>query len=155
MIRRDFEAEIRELRARIATLMEEAANNERLLKKTQTRELELLKAESLPELFETIGSGLQAAYTLDAVTLTLCDPDHEIRHLLIAERVNVDELKAVVFADSLLGLAPQFTVLHKPWLGPYIGADHQLLFAGAPDLKSIALIPLRRHERLLGSINFG
>ncbi len=155
MRRRDPEAEIRELRARISTLLEEGTNNERLLKKTQARELELLKAESLPELFEAICVGLAASYTLDRVTLTLADAEHETRHLLIAERVNIDELTSVIFADSLLGMAPQFSGLHKPWLGPYIGADHQLLFPGAQDLQSVAIIPLRRHERLLGTINFG
>ena len=44
---RDLENETRELRARIASLVEEAANNERLLKRSQQRELELLKAETL------------------------------------------------------------------------------------------------------------
>ena len=36
---RDPDAEVRELRARIATLVEAAAANERLLKLTQEREL--------------------------------------------------------------------------------------------------------------------
>ncbi len=155
MRKRDPETEIRALRERIATLVDEATNNERLLKKTQTRELELLKAENLPEVFETIVQGLAASYTLDVVTLAMADPEHEIRHLLISERIEVDELPGVIFTDALSGMAPQFSSLHKPWLGPYIGADHQLLFPGQHDVKSVALIPLRRQDRLLGSINFG
>lgn len=155
MRKRDPEAEIRALRERIAMLVDEAANNERLLKKTQARELELLKAENLLEVFETIVQGLAASYTLDVVTLAMADPEHEIRHLLISERVDVDELSGVIFTDTLSAMAPQFSSLQKPWLGPYIGADHQLLFPGQHDIKSVALIPLRRQDRLLGSINFG
>ena len=49
MSARDLEGEVRELRARIATLVDEAANNERLLKRSQERELELLKAENLAQ----------------------------------------------------------------------------------------------------------
>ena len=42
MAARDLEAEVIRLRRRIAALMDEATTNERLLKKTQQRELELL-----------------------------------------------------------------------------------------------------------------
>jgi diguanylate cyclase (GGDEF)-like protein len=52
-------------------------------------------------------------------------------------------------------MAPQFNSFHKPWLGPYMGCDHQLLFPSTSTLRSVALIPLRRHDRLQGSLNFG
>lgn len=152
---RDLENETRELRARIATLVEEAATNERLLKRSQERELDLLKADSLALLFEAICKGLRASYGLEHVTLLLCDPQHEIRHLLIADHLNTDDFPQVLFVDSLIGIAPQFNVFHKPWLGPYMGCDHQLLFPKMEGLRSVALIPLRRNDRLLGSLNFG
>jgi two-component system, cell cycle response regulator len=152
---RDFEAETRELRARIASLVEEAAANERLLRRNQERELELLKAENLAQLFETICQGLPTSYGLDAVTLVLTDSQHEIRHLLIAEQLQVEAFPRVIFADSMDEIAPQFVSFHKPWLGPYMGCDHQLIFPKVEGLKSIALIPLRRHDRLHGSLNFG
>lgn len=153
---RDLENETRELRARIAALVEEAANNERLLKRSQQRELELLKAETLAQLFEAICKGLPASYGLETVTLLLCDPQHEIRHLLIADHIGTDDFPQIIFVDSLAGLAPQFNSFHKPWLGPYMGCDHQLLFPGTTAaLRSVALIPLRRQERLHGSLNFG
>jgi diguanylate cyclase (GGDEF)-like protein len=152
---RDLDAEVRELRARIAALVDEAAANERLLKRNQERELELLKVENLPQLFGTICEGLKTSYGLDAVTLVLTDPQHEIRHLLIAEQLRVDDFPHVIFADGVNDLAPQFVSFHKPWLGPYMGCDHQRVFPHSEGLKSVALIPLRRHERLHGSLNFG
>lgn len=155
MAARDLEAEIRELRGRIATLVSEASNNERLLKRSQERELELLKAENLPQLFDAICKGLKASYSLEHVTLLLWDPQHEIRHLLIADHLNAEDFPQVIFTDSVVELAPQFVSFHKPWLGPYMGCDHQLLFTGATNLKSVALIPLRRQDRLQGSLNFG
>lgn len=155
MTARDLEAENREMRARVATLLDEAATNERLLKKSQERELELLKAETLAQLFDTICTGLSASYGLDAVTLVLADPEHEIRHLLIADDIAVERFPRVIFTDSVASMAPQFHSFHRPWLGPYMGCDHQLLFPGIADLRSVALIPLRRHDRLQGSLNFG
>lgn len=153
--RGNSEVQARELRARIATLVEEAAANERLLKRNQDRELELLKAENLSQLFQTICQGLQASYGLDAVTLLLTDPQHEIRHLLIADQLSVESFPRVIFADSVNEVAPQFVSFHKPWLGPYMGCDHQLIFPDVDGVRSVALIPLRRHDRLHGSLNFG
>ncbi|HTE41327.1 MAG TPA: DUF484 family protein [Steroidobacteraceae bacterium] len=157
MANRDLEAsnEIRDLRGRIATLVEEAATNERLLKKTQERELEFLKTESLPQLFDVICVRQRKAYALDAATLVLWDPQHEIRHLLIGDQVRLQDFPNVIFTDSVIGMAPQFTAFQRPWLGPYMGADHQLLFPGSHQLQSIAMIPLWRQEQLQGSLNLG
>ncbi|NLG76710.1 MAG: DUF484 family protein, partial [Xanthomonadaceae bacterium] len=148
MSARDLNNEVRELRARIAALMDEAAANERLLKRSQERELELLKAETIAQLFDAICNGLKTSYALESVTLLLLDPQHEIRHLLIAEHVDTASIPNVLFADSLVGMAPQFNAFHKPWLGPYMGCDHQLLFPRGESIRSVALIPLRRQDRL-------
>ena len=150
-----LEAEVRRLRARIARLTEEAAVNERLFRKTRERELEILNAAGVPQLLDTLCRGLLRSYRLDTVTLVLCDPQHEIRHLLLSDRVRLEDFPEVIFADTLAGLAPQLASLSKPWLGPYMGCDHQLLFPGATDLASVALIPLSRHDKLEGSLNFG
>jgi diguanylate cyclase (GGDEF)-like protein len=160
MAKRDLDAENRELRARIAALVDEAGANERLLKRSQERELELLKADSLPQLLDAICTGLLSSYSLEAMTLLLWDPQHEIRHLLIADHRRVEDFPQVLFVDSVVGMAPQFNSFHKPWLGPYMGCDHQLLFPNShgpqgSGIRSVALIPLRRQDRLQGSLNFG
>lgn len=152
---RDPESEIRELRAQIASLVDEAAHNERLLRRNQERELEILRAETLPQLFDVISRRMLESYGLDAVTLVLADPQHEIRHLLLGEQLQLEQFPGVIFTDSVIGMAPQFHALHKPWLGPYMGPDHQLLFRAPHALKSVALIPLRRQDKLNGCIAFG
>jgi two-component system, cell cycle response regulator len=45
--------------------------------------------------------------------------------------------------------------LHRPWLGPFVGADHHLLFPGTPSLRSVALLPLPRKDRATGALCFG
>jgi diguanylate cyclase (GGDEF)-like protein len=125
------------------------------LKRTQARELTLLRADSLAQLLRAMVDGLRESYSLDAVSVVLLDPQHEVRHLLLAGGDRPDEFKQVFFVDSLIGLAPQLTVLHKPWLGPFVGADHHLLFPGIPNLKSAALVPLPRKDRATGALCFG
>src|SRR3981189_850918 len=147
--------EIDELKRRLKEMTAEAANNETILKKTQGRELSLLRADSLAQLLHAMVDGLRESYSLDAISVVLLDPQHEIRHLLLASGERPEEFKQVFFVDSLVGLAPQLTALHKPWLGPFVGADHHLLFPGTSNLKSAALVPLTRKDRATGALCFG
>jgi diguanylate cyclase (GGDEF)-like protein len=147
--------EMEDLKRRLKEMTAEAANNETILKKTQGRELSLLRADSLAQLLRAMVDGLRESYSLDAISVVLLDPEHEIRHLLLANGERPDEFKQVFFVDSLVGLAPQLTALHKPWLGPFVGADHHLLFPGSSNLKSAALLPLPRKDRATGALCFG
>src|SRR5271168_2210024 len=144
-----------DLKKRLAEMTAEAANNETIMKRTQARELTLLRADSLAQLLHAMVGGLKESYSLDAVSVVLLDPQHEVRHLLIAGGDRPEEFKQIFFVDSLVGLAPQLAVLHKPWLGPFVGADHHLLFPGIPNLKSAALVPLPRKDRATGALCFG
>jgi diguanylate cyclase (GGDEF)-like protein len=144
-----------ELKKRLMELTAEATANETILKRTQARELTLLRADSLAPLLRAMVDGLRESYALDAVSVVLLDPQHEIRHLLLAGGERPEEFKQIFFVDSLVGLAPQLSALHKPWLGPFVGADHHLLFPGATNLKSAALLPLPRKDRATGALCFG
>jgi two-component system, cell cycle response regulator len=151
----DADREIEALKRRLTELTAEAANNETILKRTQARELTLLRADSLAQLLHAMVDGLRESYSLDAVSVVLLDPQHEIRHLLVAGGDRPEEFKQIFFVDSLISLAPQLSALHKPWLGPFVGADHHLLFPGAQSLKSAALVPLPRKDLATGALCFG
>ncbi len=151
----DAVQEIEILKKRLKEMTAEAANNESILKRTQARELSLLRADSLAQLLRALVDGLRESYALDAISVVLLDPQHEIRHLLLAGGDRPDEFKQIFFVDSLVGLAPQLAALHKPWLGPFVGADHHLLFPGSQNLKSAALVPLPRKDRATGALCFG
>jgi len=154
MAARDIEAEVVRLRRRIALLTDEAVNNERLLKKTQQRELELLKAGDLPQLFEVICNRLAVSYGLEIVTLMLWDPNHEIRHLLLGMQVKLEAFPRVMFIDETAPLEPYFRPDKRPYLGAY-RTEHQALFKAAGGIASVALIPLWQQEQLRGCICFG
>ena len=149
---RALEAQVRDLKVRLAKLTEEVSRNDSLLKKTQDRELELLRASSLPQLFERLIGGLRSSYQLDGVSLLLNDPQHEIRHLLSGD--HLEQLAGVGFVDALITVAPQLHNLERPWLGAFTKADHELLIQGVAKPASIALIPLRRREQLDGVLVF-
>ena len=151
----DINQENEALKKRLQELTAEAVNNETILKRTQARELTLLRADSLAQLLRAMVDGLRESYSLDAVSVVLLDPQHEIRQLLVAGGDRPEEFKQIFFVDSLISLAPQLAALHRPWLGPYAGADHHLLFPGTLNLKSVALLPLPRKDLATGALCFG
>src|SRR5580700_2078053 len=151
----DLRLENEALKKSLAEMTAEASNNETILKRTQARELTLLRADSLSQLLHAMVSGLRESYGLDAVSVVLLDPQHEIRHLLVAGGDRPEEFKQIFFVDSLVSLAPQLAALHKPWLGPFVGADHHLLFPSAQGLRSAALVPLPRKDVATGALCFG
>lgn len=151
---RALEIENRSLQERLQDLTDEVSRNEALLRKTQERELELLRAGSLAQLLDRLIHGLRGSYSLDAVTLVLNDPQHEIRHLMAGDGFLVDELREVQFVDALKDVAPRLPELDRPWLGPYYKEDHEMLVHGALRTGSVALIPLWRNEQLDGLLVF-
>jgi diguanylate cyclase (GGDEF)-like protein len=151
----DLKSELIQTRRKLAQLTEEVARNTRILKASQQRELDLLQAEDLATLFRRMLFGLAKSYQLAKVTVVMCDPDHDVRHLLMASGTQSNTLPGLAFVDSLSGMAPQYVALTRPWLGAYRAPDHQMLFPGTPGLGSIAILPLTLKGTLLGAINFG
>ena len=150
----DLSRELERTREKLATLTEEARRNMQILRRSQRRELGLLQAEDLATLLRRMTNGLAQSYELEQVTVVIADPDHELRHLLLAGGASTEDIPGLMFVDGLAGLTPQHIALRTPWLGRYKASDHQLILPQAGGLGSIALIPLIHHGALFGSINF-
>jgi diguanylate cyclase (GGDEF)-like protein len=159
---RELEAENESLRARMAYLMEQAERNHAIMCRHQAFDLEIVGAASFPELIGTIFRTLPAISGLDIVTLSLVDPGNDIATVMERLGVEFNAFPHLVFvdSDSVLGFVPSrspaLTAPPKPLLGPYVPAVHHALFPHAPTgLQSIALVPLLRNKRIIGSLNLG
>ena len=148
-------AELQATRRQLEEITAQVARNEDKMRRSQRRELGLLQAEDLQSLFRELTVGLCDSYGLQHVSVVLCDPDHDIRHLLLAAGSPADDIDNLIVVESMTGLAPQYVALREPWLGPYAGCDHQLILPDSTGIKSVAMIPLWHRQTLIGSINFG
>ncbi len=151
----DLVGRLDEAETALEALKDEVRRNEQKMQRSQAREMRLLEADSIAALFQEMIDGLRRSYDLPYVSVVLCDPDHDVRHLMLAAGTPAESFGHLLMVESLTGLAPQYIALRSPWLGPYSGADNQLVFPGATGLKSIAMIPLTHRDRLIGSINLG
>ena len=159
---RDLEAENESLRARMDYLMEQAERNHEIMCRHQAFDLEIVGADGFETLISTIFRSLPVIAGLDIVTLSLVDQDSDIHTVMDKLGVDFTSFPHLIFVDAVaaLGFVPSrsevFTGPPKPMLGPYHPAQHQAMFPHQPPgLQSIALVPLLRNKRLIGSLNLG
>lgn len=159
---RELEAENESLRARMAYLLEQAERNHDIMCRHQAFDLEIVGAGTFPDLIGTIFRSLPAICDLDIVTLCLVDPDADIHTVMVKLGVAFAAFPQLVFvdSDSALGFVPSrsahLTAPSRPLLGPYVPSLHQAMFPQPPaGLQSIALVPLLRNKRIIGSLNLG
>ncbi|RJG10676.1 GGDEF domain-containing protein [Massilia cavernae] len=158
----DLAAENESLRARMAYLMEQAERNHEIMRRHQAFDLEIVAADNFSNLVSTIFRSLPTISDLDIVTLSLVDEEADIQTVMNVLGVDFAEFPQLHFVASEASLgfvparSPAFTGPPKPTLGPYSPALHQQMFPNPPaGLQSIALVPLLRNRRLIGSLNLG
>ncbi|QYF94756.1 DUF484 family protein [Massilia sp. PAMC28688] len=159
---RDLTEENESLRASMAHMMEQAERNHGIMCRHQAFDLEIVGSDSFPSLISTIFRSLPVISELDIVSLCLIDEGEDIRTVMTRLGVDFDDYPHLVFVENApaLGFVPSRSDLltgpPRPLLGPYIPASHQPMFPHAPaGLQSIALVPLLRNKRLIGSLNLG
>lgn len=144
------------LRRRLEDYVAQAHKNESKLRRFQSHELRLIGLNSLFELIQDVLYPNPAVFNWDVVTLLLLDPEYEVRRTLAEEGVDVRDHPGLMFATRDDDLDVLFPASLFPLLGPYKPRRHAPLFA--PTRRSpgsIALLPLVRHGRLIGSLNIG
>ena len=146
----EIEAKLKAAERQLEALTEQVRQNDDKLRSSQQREIQLLQAPDLDSLLYEMTDGLRESFDLQYVSVVLRDPGHDIRHLLTTDiGCNPD----LILADTLTGLAPQYVALPRPWLGPFAACDHSMIVASPAGFASIAMIPLRCRDELIGSIN--
>ncbi|WP_017877793.1 MULTISPECIES: GGDEF domain-containing protein [unclassified Janthinobacterium] len=151
--------ENQKLRERMAALLQQAEQNHAIMCRHQAFDLEIVGAATFPELIGTIFRTLPAISELDGVTLSLLDEGGDILHVMEKLGVDFADFPQLIFVDgeAALGFGPggaAQAASPKPLLGPYAGGAHGALFPAPPQpLRSVALVPLLRNRRLIGSLN--
>ena len=151
----DLAAQNTGLRQKLDSFMAEARSNERKLRRFEGLELQLI---SLNSLFDVVKALIYPDPTFhwDVVTLTLLDPEYEIRRMLEEEGVVMADHPSLVFCTNLNDLHAVYPHSLFPTLGSYRSTKHAMLFPGTrlrPG--SVALLPLVRYGKLIGSLNIG
>ncbi|MBT5229632.1 MAG: sensor domain-containing diguanylate cyclase [Methylococcales bacterium] len=139
----------------IDLIVQRARHNEQMMTRFQTYEVELLNAETLRSLVEVVLVNGKRHFGLDTITMVLLDPDAELKRLLTMEGLALRKFPNLMFTRSLDVFEP-LCLSEQPQLGVYEADRHARLFPQYPRIPaSVAILPLVRFGRLVGSINFG
>ncbi len=147
----DAEEDPRQLRRQLDALNREAIHNQAVMQRCQQREMAILNCESLADLLRLLTEDLRPSFQLPWLSLTLFDPDGGLRALLSAIGSGADEYPNLLIVESDDRLAAT-RGLHRPLLGPW-HSDHVPLFASHAAARSTAVVPLKRNDRVIGSLN--
>lgn len=150
----DLLRENKELRRQLKAVLANARYNEERMRRFHEQELQLLSAGGIIELLGCLLDGHRQIFGLEAVTLTLIDPEYEIQRLL-TELGRQGELPDLRFVASGVELAAFFGPEPLPKLGRFQAEQHAALFHHGCTPASVAVLPLRRQDRLIGSLNLG
>ena len=155
---RELMAENAALRRQLASLIDQAESNHAIMMRHQAFDLELVGAGSFQELVATIFRQLPIVSSLDIVTLSLVDSGADIFTVMHKLGVDFDSLSNLLFHEHAEELGFDFEPGHppRPRLMPYHPVSHATAFPHPPSgLASVALVPLLRNKRLIGSLNLG
>jgi len=144
------------LRHRLDEFIAEARKNERKMRRFQSLELKLIGLSSVKDLIEAVLAPDYTTFRWDEVTLLLLDPEYEIQRALEEEGVDLDSIPHLMFASSGDDLNAYYQMSLFPTLGSYRARQHSTLFpARRRNPGSVALLPLVRQGKLIGSLNIG
>ena len=144
------------LRRRLQAFLSQARENEQKQRRFHEQELSLISTPSLTELLQRLLYNYRTAFRLDTVSLVLHDPEYEIQRILEEEGVRLEEMEQLLFQHDADSLDHLFGVSVEPRLGKYRRHEHGFLFAeNTTGLHSVALLPLVRYGRVIGSLNLG
>ena len=151
---RELIAENEALRRQLASLLDQAESNHAIMMRHQAFDLEIVGAASFEELVGTIFRRLPEVAKLDAVTLSLVDTGADIYTVMLKLGVDFEALPELLFHESAEELGYDPGLAPRPLLGRFDAAAQHHLFPHPPaGLASVALVPLMRNRRLIGSLN--
>jgi len=147
--------DVTDLQAKLDALLRIAKHNEQKQNNFQEYELSLFNSNGLNQLLTIILEQHRERFNLSDVTLLLLDPEYEFRRLLD----NIADVptwrKDLLFTEDKETISQYFSVLRKPRLSTYSPHTHRTLFPNAQSLQSVAVLPLIRQNKFIGSLNLG
>ncbi len=151
----DSPVQARLLKQQLSDFMGEARQNERKLRRFQSMELRLVGLNSLLELIEVLVHPEASCVGWDMVSLLLIDPEYEVQRMLTDEGVAEGGLPELTLVANWEQQESFYSTSLFPVLSSYRPNKHSTLFANSRRPASVALLPLVRYGRLIGSLNIG
>jgi len=148
------ERENRRLEKVVKNLLHRIEDNQQIQAHFNKFELLLLHCDTLSELLDRLLLDALNHFRLDTVSLLLNDTDHQMRTL--CERMDLGNYEGrLQFFHNELFFTHLFRSPPEVRLGKLDTLESSKLFPQGVRIESSALLPLVRHQKIIGCMNFG
>jgi len=152
----DLRTEILQLRKQLRAFLAQARQNEAKMRRFEEQELQLIGTRSFAGLIHTLIYNYRTTFELDLVTLLLVDPEYECRCILEESGSDLLDTPGLILSSDFDSLDNLYGMSLAPILGSYDRDIHNIFFPHQKNAPvSVALLPLVRQGRLIGSLNLG
>jgi diguanylate cyclase (GGDEF)-like protein len=153
------------LRQQLNTQRIQAELNYAIISRHQAFDLEVISTNNFPDLLDSIFRTLPKISELDVVSLSLLDEDADIHTVMANLGVDLDAFPGLFFVDSNADLSAVFPASQEnegqesalqPLLARFDSNSYYWQFpACLMQPASIAIVPLVRNRKLIGTLNLG
>ena len=152
----DINTDLTVLQSHLDGMLEQVQRNSLTLKRFQVFEMKLLNLNSLSELIDQLLNDAKPFFDLDVITFCLVDEKNEIAGFLNDDGYDYQNANGLILLDDKELLKSTFGLSTQPFLGSYKNSKCSGFFPNK-DRKpvSVAIIPLSRRGKYLGSLNLG
>lgn len=148
-----LEQENRSLKRTLNLLISKAERNRDILQTFQDIELRLLSCDSLSDLLDMLLITVREYFRLESVNLVLFDPEHTARDLV--QNYTPPNASCLRFTNNYALLKQLYPHGDRCWLGSPQGSIREFAFPQAERIQSCAMLPLVRHDMVIGSLHLG
>ena len=152
----DITTDLHVLQSHLDGMLDRVQFNSLTLKRFQVFEMRLLNLNSLAEMIEHILGDARTFFDLDVISFCLIDEKGEIAGFLDDDGYDYKKNKGLVLLNDKELLKSTFGLSVRPFLGMYKNSSCSGFFPKVERKPvSVAIIPLSRRGKFLGSLNLG
>ncbi len=152
----DINTDLTVLQSHLDGMLDRVQQNSLTLKRFQVFEMKLLNLNSLAELVDQLLNDAKSFFDLDVISFCLVDEKSEIAGYLTEDGYDYQQIDELILLKDKELLKSTFGLSTRPFLGSYKNSNCAGFF---PKLErkpvSVAIIPLSRRGKYLGSLNLG
>lgn len=152
----DLTTDLSILQSHLDGMIDRLQHNSNALRRFQAFERRLLNLNSLSEMIVHILEDGKEFFDLDVISLCLVDKESELSDYLIQDGFDIKTANQLILVKDRHQLKSLFGFAVKPYIGAYHCSKCAEFFSYSEQKPvSVALIPLIRRGKYLGSLNFG
>jgi diguanylate cyclase (GGDEF)-like protein len=137
-------------------MIERIKHNSATLRKFQAFEMRLLNLNSIADMVNHILSDAKIYFDLDIITLCLIDEKGEIVQFLLEDGYDCEASQDLIFLSDKTLLENTFGLSARSYIGAYkVNKCEEFFPQLLPKPSSVAITPLNRRGKYLGTLNLG